>query len=239
MPNDQLNNPPPSPTPGTPPTQSSTPSTPPLPNDPAARTPQGDLIDQGAKPNDPATPPGANPADPPKGPDNAVPDSYTFQPTADGQPLDAESVAEITPVFKELGLSQDQADKLIGFHNKQMEKLQAKLSSDVMTMREGWRNEIKADKEIGGKLEQVAAEIGKAKVLLGPELSASLNEAMDLTGAGDHPAFIKAFYKFAQLVNEGKPVAPANPSPFGQKAPGAAARPSAAQALYPNLASQS
>lgn len=238
MPNDQANNPNPTPTP--PPTTSSTQSTPsPLPNDPAARTPQGELIDQGAKPNDSAAPAGTDPANSAKGPDNAVPDSYTFQPTADGQPLDAESVAEITPVFKELGLSQDQADKLIGFHNKQMEKLQTKLSSEVMTMREGWRNELKADKEIGGKLEQVAAEIGKAKAVLGPELSASLNEAMDLTGAGDHPAFIKAFYKFAQLVNEGKPVSPGNPSPFGQKAPGAAARPSAAQSLYPNLPSQS
>jgi hypothetical protein len=59
---------------------------------------------------------------------------------------------------------------------------------------------------------------------------------MDYTGAGNNPAFIKAFWKMAQALTEGGHVAGTGPAPIGQKPPGAAERPTAAKALYPNLA---
>ena len=58
--------------------------------------------------------------------------------------------------------------------------------------------------------------------------------AMDLTGAGDHPAFVKALWKLSAYITEGSHVAGSGPSAHGQTAPGAATRPSAAKALYPN-----
>jgi hypothetical protein len=58
---------------------------------------------------------------------------------------------------------------------------------------------------------------------------------MDLTGAGDNPAFIKAFWKLSQHVVEGKPAPGGGPSPHGQVAVGQAQRPSIAQAMYPSL----
>ena len=58
-----------------------------------------------------------------------------------------------------------------------------------------------------------------------------------LTGAGDHPAFVKAFNKLAAFVTEGSHVSGKGPSDLGQQKPGAPTKPSAAQALYPNLPS--
>jgi hypothetical protein len=58
---------------------------------------------------------------------------------------------------------------------------------------------------------------------------------MDLTGVGDHPAFVEAMYVLAQRYTEGTHVQGGNPSPLGQSRPGAAARPTLAEAMYPNL----
>ena len=57
---------------------------------------------------------------------------------------------------------------------------------------------------------------------------------MNVTGAGNHPAFVRAFWKLAQQVTEGGHVAGRGPSPEGQKAPGEMPR-TAASTLYPNL----
>ena len=57
---------------------------------------------------------------------------------------------------------------------------------------------------------------------------------MNFTGAGDHPAFLKAFHKLAQLVGEGTHVRGGNPSPHGN--PKSQPK-SAAQIMYPNLPS--
>jgi hypothetical protein len=60
---------------------------------------------------------------------------------------------------------------------------------------------------------------------------------MDLTGVGNHPAFIRALDYFAQRLTEGKHVAGNGPSPGGQSRPGAATQPGAAAAIWPSLPS--
>jgi len=135
-------------------------------------------------------------------------------------------------------LTNEQAQKLVDF--------QAKLQKDAAeapyaaydAMREEWQGQVKADPELGPKLPQVKETIGRALDTLGDQtLVANFREAMNLTGAGDHPAFIKAFYKLSQSVVEGTPVRGANPSPHGQTQSGRVERPSAAQAMYPTLPS--
>ena len=135
-----------------------------------------------------------------------------------------------------LNLTQDQAQSLVDFYTaKTTEAASApyKLWADTQ---EAWVNEIKADPEIGGKLPQVKQTIAKAIDTLGPQLAAQFREAMDFTGSGNNPAFIKAFYKIAQQITEGSHVSGRNPSSFGQSAPGSKPA-SAAAAMYPGLPS--
>jgi hypothetical protein len=109
-------------------------------------------------------------------------------------------------------------------------------------MRKEWAAKTLADAEVSsyttdGKtgIDAVKVDIGRALGTLDPALRAEFQAAMDLTGAGDHPAFVKALWKLSQAVSEGRPVTGKGPSPEGQRAPGTNARPTPAKALYPNL----
>lgn len=146
------------------------------------------------------------------------------------------------PIFKELGLTQDQAQKLVSLHAEQMIAAAKGPESDYNTMRADWVSKVNADPDIkaatmDGKTgtEAVKLAIGKTLAALGdPALTADFKAAMNLTGVGDHPAFIKAMWKLSEFVTEGKHVGGQGPSPHGQTPPGAKP-PSAAKAMYPNL----
>lgn len=147
-------------------------------------------------------------------------------------------MAEATPMFKELGLTQTQAQKLVDLYSK-IQIANHKASMDAVTaMRSEWRDQVMKS-DLGPKLDAVKADIGKAltNVIKDPVLIGDFKKAMDLTGAGDNPAFIKIFAKFADAVNEGTHVTGQAPSPLGQQATGRVERPSMAQAMYPNLPS--
>ena len=203
----------------------------PLANDPAARTETGEIIDRSA------TPPANEPAPEPK-PGSAAPESYTDFSVPEGHTLDAAAIESATPLFRELGLSQDQAQKLVDFYSTQVGKINAENEGYMETLRTQWREELKADKDIGGKLDQVKVEIGRGLDRLPPAVRDNIKAAMDMTGAGDHPAVIKAIHAFASLIGEGTHVSGGGPSPNGQSKTGVASRPSAAQSMYPNLPSR-
>jgi hypothetical protein len=240
-----------------------TPPPTPLPNDSAARSPTGEILDRTAdqpkdqslippkpadgtsstdKPADPALdkdgkPVVAKPAEPGK-----VPDTYAAFKTPDNYTLDPKAVEAALPVFKELGLTQDQAQKLVDLQTAREIELAKAPTNAVETMRADWRAKVTADPELakavnGDKtgLDAVKLDIGRALTHLPAQEAADFKAAMDLTGAGDHPAFVKAFWKLSQLVTEGKHVNGSGPSPLGQVAPGSASRPTAGKALFPNL----
>lgn len=222
----------------------------PLMNDPNSRSPDGTIKDQ-SNPSltptpppepkvDPNAPPDPKPAEPGPKPDasTGAPDKYEAFTAPEGHTVDAAAIEAVTPIFKELNLSQAQSQRLVDFYNERMIAAAKAPAEAVEIMREAWRNEVKADKDIGGKLPEVKATIGKALDSLGdPTLTAAFKSAMDLTGAGDHPAFVKAFYKLSLALGEGTHVNGGGPSPHGQSKTGAAAKPSAAQAMYPTLPS--
>lgn len=151
-----------------------------------------------------------------------------------GWELDGDILKEATPLFKKLNLSQEQAQELVSFYATTSQKASEASTNGVLEQNEQWVAQVKADPEIGSKLPQVKATVSKAIDSLGPELSKSFREAMDFTGVGNHPGFIKAFYKLSQRLTEGGHVAGSAPSKLGQQRPGSAPE-SAAKALYPNL----
>lgn len=196
-----------------------------------ARTPDGTLIDQQrTTPNDPAAATAA-PA-----PETVVPETYQFT-APEGVKLDTKAVESISPIFKELGLTQPQAQKLVDFYNNQVKAQTDTINNAVAATREAWRNEVRADPDIGSRIPEVQTEIGRALDKLGDQkLVKSFRESMDTTGMGDNPALIKTLYRFAKMVNEGTHITGGGPSELGQGKPNGA-RPSAAQAMYPTLPS--
>lgn len=170
-----------------------------------------------------------------------TPEKYEAFKAPDGYEYTPESIEEVSSLFKELGLSQEQGQKLMDVYaKKSLEAANAPYEA-YKTLREGWQKQVVANPELGDGVKvkaEVKATIGKALDSLNdPALATSFKEAMDLTGAGDHPAFVAAFYKLAQAVVEGGHVAGNGPSKHGQTSTGKAERPSLAEAMYPRTAS--
>lgn len=161
------------------------------------------------------------------------PEKYEFK-LPDGFVLEGDNEKEVTGLFKELGLTNAAGQKLMDHYVK---SLTAAMEAPINTVKEQtkeWQDAVKADPEIGSRLPEIKQTVSRAIDSLGPELAKGFREAMDHTGAGNHPAFIKAFYKLAQQVTEGKSVTGRGPSGFGQQAPGSKPA-NAANAMYPNL----
>ncbi len=166
-------------------------------------------------------------------PKAGAPEAYADFTVPEGFTLDEAVATEAGALFKGMNLTQPQAQSLVDFYvSKTAAAAQAPYDA-YASMREGWRSEIKADPVIGGKLDQVKADVARAIDGLGDaKLATDFRAAMDLTGAGDHPAFIRAFHKLAQKVIEGGHVSGRGPAPV--QSPTGSAR-SAAHALYPDL----
>lgn len=172
--------------------------------------------------------------------DTKAPETYTDYKLPEGFTLDPEVKTQADTLFKGMGLTQDQAQSLVDFYTKQTtEAFQAPFAA-YKEMTDNWRKESESHPELKGKLgsgQEVNVRIGKALDSLNdPKLSSDFRELMDLTGAGNHQAFIRVIDKLASRVTEGTHVSGNGPSKDGQSAPNQAP-PSAAAAMYPNLPS--
>ncbi len=228
----------------------------PLPNDAAARSPTGEILEPSQIPTAALKPSTAAPAEtststtpaptdgkPAPTTATGAPETYADFTAPEGYTLDKSAIDAFVPIAKELGLTQEAAQKLVGFHTAQMIEAAKAPAATYEATRNDWQAKVKADPDLakavnGDKvgLEAVKLDIGRALTAMGdPQLAGEFKSAMDLTGAGDHPAFVKTLWKLAQFATEGKHVNGAGPSPHGQQAPGTAAKPTPAAAMYPNL----
>ena len=168
-----------------------------------------------------------------------APDAYAEFKLPEGVKLDEKTLGEATTLFKELNLPQEGAQKLVDFHTKALsDAAQAPLDAFGNMVKE-WGEKSAADPDIGPRMAQVKQNLGKAYDALvevagdkGPamrETIAEFKSVMDLTGAGNHPAFIKVLNALANTIVEGRHVKGSGPSSFGQ---GDGGRPSIAAALF-------
>ena len=239
----------------------------PLMNDEAARSTTGEILDQATvtetKPatstttETPATTPSTTttetkpaetkPAEGDKKPDApAVPEKYEFK-APENYTLDPKLLETVTPLFKELGLTNEQAQKLVDIQiSREIAAAKAPQETYEAT-RTKWQAETTSHPDIKNLVDKDSGKTGidAVKIVMGralnaigdSALAAEFKSAMDLTGAGDNPAFVRTFLKRADFVTEGKHVAGKGPSIAGQREPGKTALPTAAQALYPGLPS--
>lgn len=167
-----------------------------------------------------------------------APEAYAAFKVPEGYTLDEDIAKEAGALFKERGLTQEQAQKFVDFYvAKTNEAVNAPYEVWRETQAE-WVKQVKADPFLGPRLSNVTNTISKAIDLISkdnPKLAEGFRQVMDFTGAGNHPAFIRMFYEMASRLTEGTHVAGTGPSPAGQRREGQ--RPTAAQAMYPNLPS--
>lgn len=161
-----------------------------------------------------------------------APEKYEFKDLPSG----FEVTEKAQDFFKSNQMSQAQADAAIKFYHELATEAQQAPFKLWQDMNDGWVKEVTADPEYKGDIGNVKATISKfVDSIEDRALADSLREAMDLTGAGNNPAFVKFMFRMGQRLTEGKHVAASGPSAFGQRAPGTGERPTAAHSLYPRL----
>jgi hypothetical protein len=179
--------------------------TPPLPgstesNEPGGVTPP--VVDPPADPNaPPVTPPAdpnAPPAEPPKTPEGA-PEKYEFK-LPDGVELDQALIDEVTPVFKELNLTQEQAQKLVDLQARNMQRVNESIAKQFTDTVQAWAESTKKDPEFAGV--DYEKKIGIAVKGITAHGTPELRKLMDETGIGNHPEMIRMFYKLGLEVKE-------------------------------------
>ncbi|MEX2991180.1 peptidase [Serratia fonticola] len=192
-------------------------------SDPASTT-VSDPAPEG-KPADPAKEPEVDKAgekDKAKEPEKkdekpVVPEKYEFKAPEGVEQLDPQALAVFEPIAKELGLSQEQAQKLVDIY-PQIQQQQAEAWSKQVT---DWGDQVKADKEIGG--DKLTASVGQAQRALDQFGTPALREYLESSGLGNHPELVRAFAKVGKMMSEDKIIMP---NQGGQR--------SAADVLYGN-----
>ena len=167
----------------------------------AAPTPQ-DQAAAGAAPVASETPAEAAPAEgtptpeKPQDEPQAPPESYTFT-APDGLALDSGVTDAFAGVAKELGLSQDAAQKLVATMAPVMAQRQ---SDSLQAQRTEWREQAVADKDFGG--DKLTDNLAAARRARDAFASPELTQLLEQTGLGDHPEVIRLFVKTGKAMSE-------------------------------------
>lgn len=135
-----------------------------------------------------------------------VPETYELQ-APEGFTLDAKMVEAASPVFKELGLSNEQANKLVPvaaqFAQQIADNLNQQIISQVQADRKAWLDTAKSDPEIGGaNWEKTIATGAQALDRLGYTKGSSFRNLLDESGLGNHPEMIRMFAKVGKAISE-------------------------------------
>ena len=116
----------------------------------------------------------------------------------EGFELDQGILDKAKPVFAELGIdSQEGVQKLVDLFAEVQGQQAADVASSITTRYDEWLGSVKA--EWGSDYDSNLGTAVKAVKGLGGE---DLIEALNITGAGNHPAIIKAFHKVGSLMGE-------------------------------------
>ncbi|EJD6581915.1 peptidase [Providencia rettgeri] len=133
-----------------------------------------------------------------KKPVSTAPEKYEFT-AGEGQELDKEAVAAFEPIARELGLSNEQAQKIVDVYGStiipQLVKQQANEWQKQIT---GWAETVKADKDGLGSDES----IGNAQKALDQFGSPELKSYLVETGLGNHPELVRVFSKIGKAMSE-------------------------------------
>lgn len=167
---------------------------------------------------------GKKPVDPKDKPAGA-PEKYEDFKLPEGVVVPDEVKGEYLNLFKEANLSQDTAQKFIDFQLKVEKKAAEALTKHWDDTHAGWKKAIKEDKDFGGekfKENRAFAKAALASEFADPELA----EALEVTGAGNHPAVFRLLARIGKAASDDKLV-PAGKGKGAEKDP--------AKKLFPNF----
>ena len=132
-----------------------------------------------------------------------TPTEYTDFTMPEGVEVNATLLESATPLFQELGLDQDQAQKLVDFYATKEQSDAVAAQTTYGEMLTNWENELKNDADFGG--ENFDQNIALAKQGLEAFGGAELAKELEDTGFGSNPHLVRAFQRIGKAIQEDDP----------------------------------
>ena len=129
-----------------------------------------------------------------------APGDYDAFTLPEGIEMNDAALDQFRQLAKAAGLDQENAQKFVDLYTAaivEAAESQQKLWADTQ---QNWVDQAKTDPEIGG--DNFDANIGEAKRVLKEFGSPELDDALSLTGAGNHPEFIRLMSRVGKAISE-------------------------------------
>lgn len=131
------------------------------------------------------------------------PDTYADFVLPEDMLLDEVALAEATPLFKELGLSQEQAQKVIDLYAKQVQAGSQKQIDDFNQLMSDWSTQAKNDSEFGG--DKFEENVKIAQSAIAKYGTSELKQLLNDHGIGNHPEVIRFMVRVGHTLKEDVP----------------------------------
>lgn len=134
-------------------------------------------------------------------PDDGKPADVAYEFTLpEGVDLKGEALEELKATAKELGLTQEQAQRVADLGAKQAQGFAAQLVEQQKTLTAEWAEQTTTDKEIGG--DKLPENLGVAKKALDTFGSPALKTLLNQSGLGNHPEVVRFMVKAGKAISE-------------------------------------
>ena len=134
----------------------------------------------------------------------------------EGVEADATLTEAANVVFKDLNLTQEQAQKLVDFNAQNQLKQVEQSTKDFDTMKATWESEGRADPKMGGdKWDATVVDARKAVNAFGND---GFKQILNDTGTGNHPEVIRMLANIGKHLNEDGVIAGQVSAPKGDTA---------------------
>jgi len=134
-----------------------------------------------------------------EGQPSGAPETYETFKMPEGVEYDTALFEKVSPVFKELNLTQDQAQKLVDVYADQAKAIDEAYEKQIQDQRKEWREEFKKNPEAAKELsfarkalDHFTADDGEAKALF-----TGLDSFLS-----DHPAVARVFARVGKFISE-------------------------------------
>ena len=132
-----------------------------------------------------------------------IPEKYEITAPEGFEGIDEALLNDFTPLAKEAGISNEQAQKLADLYSKQMMAQAEAQEQQWFKQREDWVKELKGDPEFGnGNEETFRGSVGKAQLALEQFGTPELKQYLLDTGLGDNVHVLKLMAKVGGALGE-------------------------------------
>jgi hypothetical protein len=144
----------------------------------------------------PATEEASADTEAPKG----APETYEDFTLPEGVALDPEIDTKLKETAKELGLTQEQAQKIADLGAQQSARWAEQLNTQIEATAKQWAEAARADPEIGGN--RLGDTLSASKLALDKFATPELKELLETSQLGNHPEIIRLMAKVGRAISD-------------------------------------